>query len=181
MADSVSIRPLLDTDDDYSLMVRWLADRRVLEWVFGRDETYTLARVREEWNPQLLAVQHLWPYLIELDGTPIGYLQLVWVHAHAEGYGLAGDPGGTEHAYAFDLWIGEPEQWGRGLGTAACHAAIAALRARGAQRILIDPRVMNERAVHVYTKVGFRTVKVLPGNELHEGIGWDCWLMELGP
>ena len=69
--------------------------------------------------------------------------------------------------------------WGGGIGTAACVRAIESLLALGADRVLIDPRVVNERAVHVYEKVGFRKVKVLPENEFHEGKGWDCWLMEL--
>jgi aminoglycoside 6'-N-acetyltransferase len=174
--EPVSLRPLRDDDEDFGLMLRWLSDERVLEWVFGRDEGYTLERIRTEWCPATLIAEHVYPQLVELGGRPIGYLQLVWVPPHAKGYAAEGD---VEHAWAFDLWIGEPEHWGRGVGTAACVCAIEALLTRGAERIFIDPRVMNDRAVHVYENVGFRKVKVLPANEFHEGAGWDCWLMEL--
>ncbi len=174
--DRVTLRPLRDHDDDYSSMVRWLSDPALLEWVFGRDQHYPIERVRTEWHPEALTAEHVHPHLIELDGEPIGYLQLVWVLPNAEGYHADGD---VTNAWAFDLWIGEPRCWDGGFGTAACERAIDALLARGAQRIFIDPRVVNERAVHVYEKVGFRKVKVLLANEFHEGRGWDCWLMEL--
>ena len=101
----------------------------------------------------------------------------MWAHAHNDSYHADGD---LSHAWAFDMFIGEPDLWSGGLGTAVCiHAASALIADHGAQRVLIDPRVVNERAVRVYEKVGFRRVKVLPGNELHEGVHYDCWLMEL--
>ncbi|WP_376711556.1 GNAT family N-acetyltransferase [Alicyclobacillus acidiphilus] len=48
-----------------------------------------------------------------------------------------------------------------------------------ADRVVMDPRVENTRAIHVYEKCGFRQVKLLPQRELHEGKRHDCWLMEI--
>ncbi|WP_306307200.1 GNAT family N-acetyltransferase [Alicyclobacillus acidiphilus] len=45
--------------------------------------------------------------------------------------------------------------------------------------MVMDPRVENTRAIHVYEKCGFRQVKLLPQRELHEGKRHDCWLMEI--
>jgi len=171
---AVSLRPM--TDADAPVMLPRLTDERVLEWVYGRDQLYSLDRIREEWAPATLATEHVWPHLITLGDRPIGYLQLVWVQPHNEGYQAEGD---LTDAYAFDMFIGEPDLWGAGLGTAVCAHAIAVLMERGAQRVLIDPRVLNERAVHVYERVGFRKVTVLIRNELHESVYFDCWLMEL--
>jgi len=165
-----------DSDEDYSLMVPWLQDQRLLEWVFGRDEVYDLDRVRREWDVPAMVAEAVWPHFITLDDRPVGYLQLVQVVQHNDGYQAEGE---VSHAWAFDLWIGEPALWGDGIGTAACVFAVDAVLALGAERVFIDPRVVNERAVHLYEKLGFRTVKLLPANELHEGVGWDCWLMEL--
>lgn len=176
MRESLALRPMAEDGADATSLLPWLTDERVLEWVYGRDEVYTLHRIRTEWNPAMLMVEHVWPHLIMLGERPIGYLQLVWAHAHNGGYKAEGD---LAHTYAFDMYIGEPELWGTGLGTSVCAVAISELVERGAQRVLIDPRVVNERAVHVYEKVGFRKVKVLRGNERHEGVHFDCWLMEL--
>lgn len=176
-APALSLRPLTENDSDAAVMLAWLTEQRVLEWVYGRDQVYTLERVRAEWAPATLAAEHVWPQLIMLGDRPIGYLQLVWAQPHNVGYQADGD---LTNAYAFDMFIGDPDLWGVGLGTEVCAHAISVLRAEhGAQRVLIDPRVVNERAVHVYEKVGFRRVKPLPGNELHEGVHFDCWLMEL--
>ena len=172
--ESLWLRPL--TDADAAVMLRWLTDERVLEWVYGRDEVYTLDRIRADWNPATLVAEHVWPHLIMRRDRPIGYLQLVWAQAANDCYKADGD---LANAYGFDMYIGEPDLWGAGLGTLACEVAISTLLERGADRVLIDPRVMNERAVRVYEDVGFRKVKVLPGNELHEGVHYDCWLMEL--
>lgn len=176
MCEVISLRPLAEDGSDAAVMLPWLTDQRVLEWVYGRDEVYTLERIRKEWDPAPLAAEHVWPHMIMLGGRPIGYLQLVWAQPHNAGYKADGD---LTHTYAFDMFIGEPDLWGSGIGTSVCAIAISELVGRGADRVLIDPRVVNMRAVHVYEKVGFRKVKVLPGNELHEGAHYDCWLMEL--
>jgi aminoglycoside 6'-N-acetyltransferase len=81
--------------------------------------------------------------------------------------------------WAIDIFIGEPDHWSRGVGSAALRALLGYLFEReGASRVLIDPRVVNERAIRCYEKAGFRKVKVLAGHEEHEGEKWDCWLME---
>ena len=176
MREAISLRPLAEDGSDAAVMLAWLTDERVLEWVYGRDEVYTLERIRSEWNATTLHSENVWPHLIMLGDRPIGYLQLVWAHTSNDCYKADGD---LTHTYGFDMYIGEPDLWGAGLGTAVCEAAITTLLERGADRVLIDPRVVNERATHVYENVGFRKVKVLPGNELHEGIHYDCWLMEM--
>ena len=170
------LRPLADDGSDAAVMLPWLTDQRVLEWVYGRDEVYTVERIRSEWNAITLRAENVWPHLIMLGERPVGYLQLVWAQSSNDCYEADGD---LTHTYGLDMFIGEPGLWAAGLGTAVCAVALAALVERGADRVLIDPRVVNGRAVHVYEKVGFRKVKVLPGNELHEGEHFDCWLMEL--
>lgn len=176
MRDEIWLRPLAEDGSDAAIMLPWLTDQRVVEWVYGRDEVYTLDRIRTEWDATTLHAENVWPHLIMLGDRPIGYLQLVWAETSNDCYQADGD---LSQTYAFDMFIGEPDLWAAGLGTAVCDVAITALVARGADRVLIDPRVVNERATHVYEKVGFHKVKVLPGNEFHEGVHYDCWLMEL--
>ena len=178
MSGRVSLRPMRDHDDDYERLARWLCHPDVLSWVVGRDQPHSIERVRDDYGVASLAREHTWPSFIEVDGRAVGYLQVVWVLPYASDYSLDGD---ARHAWAFDLWIGDPAWWGRGVGTMACQLAVDQLLARGARRIVIDPRVVNERAVHVYEKVGFRKVKMLPAYELHEGERWDNWLMEYVP
>jgi aminoglycoside 6'-N-acetyltransferase len=70
---------------------------------------------------------------------------------------------------------------GRGVGSDAMRTLIAWLiDVRGHHRLTVDPAVANERAVHVYEKLGFRPVGVLRQYERDEdGVWRDALLMEL--
>jgi aminoglycoside 6'-N-acetyltransferase len=81
--------------------------------------------------------------------------------------------------HGIDLFIGEPDYWNRGIGTRIVAGAAAHLFAtRGVEIVTVDPRADNLRAIRCYEKAGFRTTRLLPRHELHEGVWHDCWLME---
>ncbi|HZL05675.1 MAG TPA: GNAT family protein, partial [Coriobacteriia bacterium] len=70
----------------------------------------------------------------------------------------------------------------RGLGTDALQTLLRYLiDQRGHHRVTIDPAVANERAIHVYEKVGFRPVGVMRKYERSSSDGsWhDNLLMDL--
>ena len=78
-----------------------------------------------------------------------------------------------------DQFIGESTYWNKGVGTQLVSAMVAYLiEEKGADRIVMDPQTWNERAIRCYEKCGFKKVKLLPENELHEGEYRDCWLIE---
>lgn len=79
-----------------------------------------------------------------------------------------------------DLFVSARAQ-GRGIGTDALRALIAYLLGdRGHHRVIIDPSVENERAIHVYEKLGFRRVGVMRRYERGADGQWrDGLLMEL--
>ena len=173
------MRALTDSDDDMASMAAWLSDPRVLEWFEGRDKAYSLDDVIGDYSPQSLDEHGVHGCLIEHDGEPVGYIQYFRVARYAVDYGFGPDDDLTD-VWACDMFIGVPEVWGRGVGTASMSAVLDHLFVdQTARRVIIDPRVVNERAVHVYQKVGFRTVRLLPKHEVHEGQSWDNWLMEL--
>jgi aminoglycoside 6'-N-acetyltransferase len=98
------------------------------------------------WRAQLIA---------ELDGRPIGFLQII-------------DPALEETHYwgdcapnlrAIDIWIGEQSDLGKGYGTEMMRLAIARCFADPAvTAILIDPLLSNVRAHRFYERLGFRFV-----------------------
>lgn len=173
----VTLRPITDADDDVAAMVRWLNDPRVLEWWEGRDKPASHERVREHYSVAALAEEGVAGCIVEHRDEPVGFLQLYPVAGFAGEYGFAPEAELTD-VWACDMFIGAADRWGEGIGTAAMAAALDHLVVdRSARRVLIDPRVANDRAVHVYEKVGFRRVRVLPAHEMHEGKSWDNWLM----
>lgn len=78
-----------------------------------------------------------------------------------------------------DQFIGESGYWNQGIGTLLVRLVVAYLmREKGANRIVMDPQIKNERAIRCYEKCGLKKVKLLPKRELHEGEYRDCWLLE---
>lgn len=106
-------------------------------------------------------------FAIEADGLVIGWL----------GVEEEEDPD-YRHA-SLDIFV-DPEQHGSGLGPEAMRLAIRWLiDVRGHHRLTIDPALANERAIAVYTALGFRPVGVMrqyergPGGEWHDGLLMD--------
>ena len=152
----LAIRPLRDVHDDYALMARWHSDERVLEFYGGRDKPLDLKAVYEKYGSRVRGEDAVVPRIIDFQGAPIGYIQYSQVLE-----------GRTYHVpdlarlFGVDLFIGEPDHWGKGIGTRALSLLVDFLfQTEGAQKVVIDPYVTNLRAIRSYEKAGF--VKVNP-------------------
>jgi len=112
------------------------------------------------------------PFLIAVNGTPVGYIQYWFIGHHQNQEWLNDHPWLAElsaDAIGIDLSIGEPEWLSIGVGSAALSQFVSKLRAEGHQTIVIDPDKKNARAIRAYTKAGFKPVPQLAektGNEL---------------
>ena len=80
--------------------------------------------------------------IVELNGSAVGTLRLSREGSEGSIYGFVIDP-----------------SWqGRGLGRAALRQACDRLRAEGADRVRLEVDVENDRALTLYTSVGFTTI-----------------------
>ena len=146
----------------------------MLEFYEGRDNPHDLAKVRRKYGPGARGQGKVRPCMRVYRGTSIGYLQYYRVE-ESEAGNLGIEP--TREVYGIDLFIGLPELWEKGIGTAALSALVGYLfDDMGALEIVIDPRVSNVRAIRSYEKCGFKMTRLLPDRELHEGEYWDCRL-----
>ena len=160
-------------EGDIALMLEWLARPEVAAWYGGRDQSLDPARMRAKYMARLQGESEVCPCIIEVGARAVGYLQHYPV-LRAQDYALDE----AEGVHGVDLFIGEPRLWGAGLGTRVLRLLLAHLfDERGAQQIVMDPRVVNRRAIRCYEKAGFVKVKLLPRHERHEGELCDCWLM----
>ncbi len=166
-----------DDEEDYRLMARWLSDKRVLEFYEGRDKAFNLETVIEKFSPRVLGEDRVVPCFILYGKRPIGYIQYYPVNESADAeFGLET----VESSYGVDLFIGEPELWGWGIGTRSLSAMVGYLFDElGAERVFIDPLASNQRAIRSYEKCGFQKTRLLPKHELHEGERRDVWLMAM--
>lgn len=150
------------TPADSALLRAWdeqghvIAGHTEVDWGWETE----LAR-SPDWREQLI---------IETDGVPIGFVQIIDPAREESHYWGEVGPG----LRAIDIWIGEAAYLGRGYGSAAMRSAIERCFADPAvSAILIDPLAGNVRAHRFYERLGFRIV------ERRDFGGDDCFVYRL--
>jgi aminoglycoside 6'-N-acetyltransferase len=93
--------------------------------------------------------------IVEENGRPVGFLQLIDAVEEETHYWGDVAPG----TWALDIWIGAPDDRGRGLGGAAMRLALDRVFGHhDAAWLVIDPYVTNTRAIAFYRHLGFEPV-----------------------
>lgn len=132
------------TRDHFPLLRRWIATPHVAAW-WGEVEAEM--RLIDEH----LASDAVRMFVFSVAGRAAGFIQ-TYRAADWPGHGFDDEAPGT---VGIDLFIGEAELLGRGIGVAVIEAFCARLFAEGAPAIVIDPDPANARAVRAYEKAGF--------------------------
>ncbi len=152
--------------DDRDALIAVLSDPTVAEWWDSRGAEVSTAELLAE-DPTVTV------FGIEVDGEFAGSIQ----------YSEELEPD-YRHA-GIDIFMSSRFQ-GRGIGTDAVRTmAHYLLEVRGHHRLTIDPAAANERAIHVYAKVGFKPVGVMRRYErgrdgtFHDGLLMDMLAGEL--
>ncbi|WP_409300631.1 GNAT family N-acetyltransferase [Peribacillus sp. SCS-155] len=165
---------VLDEDDKH-LLVKWLSNPSILEFYEGRDNPFDLNKVTEVfYDPEDETVM----CIVQYEGKDIGYVQFYSLDTLTQKeYGYF-----NENIYGMDQFIGETQYCNKGIGSMLVSGMVSyLLEHEKAERIVMDRRTGNMRAIKCYEKCGFIKVKKLPNHELHEGEYHDCWLMEYQP
>jgi aminoglycoside 6'-N-acetyltransferase len=124
------------------------------------------------WPDELAAQDEHSEYLIaELDGRPIGAMQIIDPHRESTHYWGEIGP----NLRALDIWIGEPDCLGKGYGETMMRLALQRCFSDPAvTAIVIDPLASNTRAHRFYGRLGFKSVgRRMFGED-------DCLVHELG-
>lgn len=168
----ISLRLL--SEQDKHLLLKWLTDERVLNFWEGKSVIFDLTRIKEDFYSE---EEGLIRAIIEYQGKAIGYLQMYKLDNEAlKEYSYQSK---NKVVYGIDQFIGEPEYWGKGIGTNFMKLVLQYLtNYKGAEIVILDPHADNPRAIRCYEKVGFNKIKFLPKHELHDGEMVDCYLME---
>lgn len=174
---NVGLRRMRPEEDDFGLMEKWLTDPELLKYYEGTDHSFTRQQVKDKFFQRTSNQDSVIACIVEYAGKAIGYMQYYEVDASTlEQYGVASET----RSYGMDLFIGETGYWDQGIGTIIVKGLLEYLFAvEKASRVFIDPQTWNQRAIRCYEKSGFRKIKILPENEMHEGVRRDNWLMEI--
>lgn len=135
------------TPADLSLLERWYRQPHLQEALGDADWQWAAELARNpDWREQLVA---------EVDGRPIGFLQIIDPSREDSQYWGCIEPGYR----VLDLWIGEPDALGSGYGSQIINFAIARCFADPSVKgILVDPADSNTRAHRFYERLGFKYV-----------------------
>ena len=108
MTGDITYRPLADAD--LPLMTEWLNRPHLRR--FYQHEPTTLAEVTAKYGPRIRHEEPVHSWLALLDGAPFGYLQCYRNVDEPEWQATIG----ADHGLSIDLFIGEPDLIGRGVG-----------------------------------------------------------------
>jgi aminoglycoside 6'-N-acetyltransferase len=173
----LTLRAMRDDGADFGLLVRWRALPHVHEWWEPDHPAPDLDEVRAFYGPRSRAEDPTTSCIIELDGTPIGYLQFYrWLAWPEEAEAL--EVGADADTFGIDLFIGEPDLIGRGVGTLVVSLICDHLeRDHGATSVALTTETTNLRAQRAYEHAGFEKVREVLDTDTREGRRMRCWLM----
>ncbi|MFF2175949.1 GNAT family N-acetyltransferase [Lysinibacillus sp. NPDC058147] len=153
--NNISIRKM--TDNDYDLMATWLSTKEVLEFYGDINSPFTKEQVRIKYEPRVHGEIPVFPFIVELDGSPIGFMQYYKLQEEEQkelGYL------NNQMIFGIDQFIGSPKLYNKGFGTIMVSKFIELIISiTDADIIILDPEISNERTIRCYEKCGFSKVK----------------------
>ena len=138
--------PLLEAWNRQPHVIAATTDDPTAETAFAGDSMADELAAQDEHNQYLIA---------ELDGRPIGAMQMIDPHRERSGYWGEIAP----NLRALDIWIGEPDCLGKGYGETMMRLAFRLCFASSSvTAIMIDPLTSNVRAHRFYQRLGFKPI-----------------------
>ena len=166
-------------EDDLTLMARWRNEPHVRAWweMDGDPMPYTPEDAREEYGPDLEPEAPTIPAIILMRERPVGYVQWYRWAGYADEVTAVGIPDDGA-AFGLDIFIGEPDVVGTGVGSAAVDLVCRTLFAEGAaSSVALLTAVGNEQAQRAYEKAGLRKVRRALDTDIKNGQRVESWLM----
>ena len=145
------------TREDLPLVHEWHQRPHVARWWTART---TFAETENHYMPTIEGSEPTQHYLALLDGEPLGMVQTYLVSDYPDFAALTEEGEGTA---GLDLFIGDEDKTGRGLGTEMIRRFVDEIVfARPETTACIaDPDVQNTASLRAFEKAGFRVVREL--------------------
>ena len=152
----------------FSLLQKWLNNSHlVTTWNEGK--TWSLEDIKKKYlsytkgyKEETLLKKPIHAFIIELQDTPIGYIQYYNAYDFPRETGpLVIQMGFPSSLAALDLYIGEPEYLGKGYGSLIIHEFLELYVWPKFKACFVDPNLDNKIAIRAYEKAGFRPLNTL--------------------
>ncbi|MGE0597175.1 MAG: GNAT family N-acetyltransferase [Hyphomonadaceae bacterium] len=165
------LRIRVATPADIPALERWDREPSVIACATDDSEAEK-AFIDADWAEEIAANSDFTCYYIaELDGRPIGAMQVIDPHLESTHYWGEIEP----NLRAIDIWIGDAADRNKGHGAAMMRAVIGRCFAEpNVAAIIIDPLNSNTEAHRFYQRLGFKPI----GRRLFNGED-DCLVHRL--
>ncbi len=174
---NLAVRRLRDDPAEYRLLAEWLNRPHVKEWWDPDEPPMTERGAASKYGPRSDRSPPITACIIKLAGRPIGYVQFYRSDSWPDEAGEIELPP-IEDAFGLDIFIGEPELVGVGLGSRAVDLVCRHLfEERGAAAVMLATEVINRRAQRAYERAGFRKVTQFLDTDTRDGERVRSWLM----
>jgi RimJ/RimL family protein N-acetyltransferase len=171
------IRRMQNVDEDYQLMVEWRNRPHVRYWWDPDLPPLTMASARDEYEADTRSDAPSTACIVELDGSPFGFMQFYRWASYAEEADEVGIPFDAQ-AWGIDIFIGEPDGVGKGTGTRMMRLLCDYLEnEQGATSIALTTELTNEVAIRCYEKAGFEKIRQVVDLDTRDGQRTQDWLM----
>lgn len=178
--ERLCIRKMQETEEDLARHLAWMTDPDTMRYWDGMTVRYDAESIRQMYRDH--QKEGVTPCFIELDGSPIGYVQFDRI-PDAEGYECPEEDWArfirpADVVYGIDMFIGDVTCRDRGIGTEMLRLLSDALIEKyGADALVVDPKTHNARAIACYRKCGFQDCFTVPQREEQDGIWHDSLIM----
>ena len=161
---AITFRPM--SRDDLPLVHEWHQRPHVQEWWVERK---TFEETEAHYGPTIDGVEPTDHYIALLDGEPFGLIQTYLVSDYPDYAALIEEGEGTA---GVDLYIADPANTGRGVGTEMLRRFVEEIVFARPETVAVtaDPDVRNRASIRAFEKAGFRRVRELvdpQDDELH--------------
>lgn len=173
---NITFNPL--NEYHFPLLLKWLESSHVKAW-WNREVTWTEELIRKKSESYVkdfkvlqlkdgtTITKPIRAFVIVCDEVPVGYIQYYNKHDFPShhGYDSSSLP---ESCAGLDVYIGEAEYLGKGVGPQALKQLIDQEIASRFNYVFVDPEINNEAAIKTYGKVGFKPIRSFA----KEGVMW---------
>ena len=145
---------------------RWLREPHVVA-TYGLGHRPTLEKVVAKYGPRTRDGRTR-ACVVEVDGAPAGYVQAYRIPDYPD---YAAVVGVTGEVHGIDLFLGEPDLVGRGIGPRVIRRFVEdeVFAKTTAVAVVADPRSDNPRSVRAFEKAGFRRWKTVVPSSPEQG------------
>jgi aminoglycoside 6'-N-acetyltransferase len=146
----------------FPLFLKWLETPHVKRW-WDQDVIWSLDLIEEKYGSYVNGYKlvdsepkSVKAYIVYFSETPMGYVQLYDVYDFPRAQPLVGLP---KPLAGIDLFIGEEDYLGKGIGPQVIQSFLKKILDKGYQHVFVDPDAANITAIKAYEKAGFKKVK----------------------